>query len=100
MDSKAAFWRQHLNAWHDSSLSQAAYCRQQNVSLPCFGYWRGKLGTVPLPSAKALLPIVVSGVSTPMDRMTVELPNGLHFQLSGGTDAAQWVPMIRVLMAC
>ncbi|MGE5946473.1 MAG: IS66 family insertion sequence element accessory protein TnpA [Betaproteobacteria bacterium] len=98
MDSKAAFWRRHLAAWRDSGQSQAAYCRQQDVSLPCFGYWRGKLGAVP--SAKALLPIVVSQVSTPMDRMAVDLPNGLQVHLPVGSDAAQWVPMIRALMAC
>jgi hypothetical protein len=100
MGSKSAFWRQHLVAWSDSGLSQAAYCRQHDVSLPCFGYWRGKLGAVPSPSAKALLPIVVSQVSTPMDRMAVELANGLRVHLSVGSDAAQWVPMIRALMGC
>ena len=100
MGSKAAFWRRHLAAWRDSGQSQAAYCRQEDLSLPCFGYWRGKLDTVPSPSPPALLPIVVSEVSTSMDRIEVELPNGLMVRLSIGSDATQWVPMIRALMAC
>ncbi len=100
MGSKAAFWRRHLAAWRDSGQSQAAYCRQEDLSLPCFGYWRGKLGTVSSPSTAALLPIVVSEVSTSIDRIEVELPNGLQVRLSVGSDATQWVPMIRALMAC
>ncbi len=35
-----------------------------------------------------------------MDRMAVDLPNGLQVHLPVGSDAAQWVPMIRALMAC
>ena len=100
MGSKAAFWRRHLAAWRDSGQSQAAYCRQEDLSLPCFGYWRGKLDTVPSPSPPARLPIVVSEVSTSIDRIEVELPNGLMVRLLIGSDATQWVPMIRALMAC
>jgi hypothetical protein len=89
MGSKAAFWRRHLAAWRDSGQSRAAYCRQEDLSLPCFGYWRGKLGTEPSPSTHALLPIVVSEVSTSMDRIEVKLPNGLRVGLSVGSDATQ-----------
>ena len=100
MGNKAAFWRRHLAAWRDSGLSQAAYCRRQDVSLPCFGYWRGKLGTVPAPSAQALLPIVLSEMSKSVDRIEVDLPNGLQVHLPVDMDAALWLPMIRALMAC
>lgn len=100
MGSKAAFWRRHLAAWRDSGQSQAAYCRQEDLSLPCFGYWRGKLGTVPAPSAPALLPIVVSEMSRSVDLIEVDLSNGLQVHLPVDMDAAQWVPMIRALMAC
>ena len=51
-------------------------------------------------STHALLPIVISEVSTSTDRIEVELPNGLRVRLSVGSDATQWVPMIRALMAC
>ncbi|HEV7775842.1 MAG TPA: IS66 family insertion sequence element accessory protein TnpB [Luteibacter sp.] len=97
---KAAFWRRHLAAWRDSGLSQAAYCRQMDVSLSSFGYWRGKLGEVAEPRPPALLPLVVSPVPASMDRIEVALPNGLQVRLPGGSDAADWIPMIRALMAC
>jgi hypothetical protein len=100
MGSKAAFWRRHLAAWRASGQSQGAYCRQEDLSLPCFGYWRGKLGTVPSPSTHALLPIVISEVPTSIDHIEVELPNGLQVRLPVGSDATLWAPMIRALMAC
>ena len=100
MGNKAAFCRRHLAAWRDSGLSQAAYCRGQDVSLPCFGYWRGKLDTVPARSAQALLMIVLSGMSRSAERIEVDRPNGLRVHLSVDMDAAQWLPMIGVLVAC
>ena len=95
---KAAFWRRHLAAWRDSGLSQAAYCRRQDISLSSFGYWRGKRDAVP--ASPALLPLVVSPVPSSMDRIEVTLPNGLQVRLPSGSDAADWIPMIRALMAC
>lgn len=100
MGNKAAFWRRHLGAWRDSGLSQAAYCRQQDVSLPCFGYWRGKLGAVVSPPAKALVPIVVSETPTSVDGIKVVLPNGLQVHLRAGMDTAHWMPVVRALLAC
>jgi hypothetical protein len=93
MGSKVAFWRRHLVAWRDSGLSQAAYCRQHEVSLSSFGYRRGKWDAVPSPPA--LLPLVVSPVSPSVDRIEVTLPNGLQVRLPIDGDATPWVPMIR-----
>lgn len=40
--SCAARWREHVEAWQASGLSQAAYCRRQKLHPITFNYWKQK----------------------------------------------------------
>ena len=33
-------WRRHVKAWRKSGLSQADYCRQQNINPKTFSTWK------------------------------------------------------------
>jgi hypothetical protein len=84
-------------------LSQAAYCHQQGLNLPCFGYWCGKLRDSlkqqpPVP--RALLPIVVSELSGSGKYIEVELPNGVQVRFSSDMDEARCVSLFRALREC
>jgi hypothetical protein len=35
-------WRQHIEDWRNSGLSQQAFCRDRNLSFNQFHYWRKK----------------------------------------------------------
>ena len=39
---KRRFWQAHIVAWEQSGNSQSAYCRDKNLPLKSFGYWRNK----------------------------------------------------------
>lgn len=39
---KAAQWKQRIQRWEASGLSQAAFCRNHGLKLATFGYWRKK----------------------------------------------------------
>ena len=41
--AKHKHWQQHIQAWQNSQLSQAAYCHKHDLSLASFGYWRKRL---------------------------------------------------------
>jgi hypothetical protein len=43
MSERGRFWQRHLRAWRKTSLSQADYCRQQNLSVAAFGWWKRQL---------------------------------------------------------
>ncbi|WP_255352380.1 hypothetical protein [Xanthomonas sp. MUS 060] len=43
MRSKREQWVGYVQAWQVSGLSQAAWCREQGLSLASFGYWRRRL---------------------------------------------------------
>ncbi|WP_423837690.1 IS66 family insertion sequence element accessory protein TnpA [Thalassolituus oleivorans] len=40
--TKSEQWQQHLNLWHESGLSQVAFCQQHNIAVHNFQYWRFK----------------------------------------------------------
>lgn len=41
--NKRAYWRQHIEGWRQSGLSQQDYCQSNDIALATFGYWRRKL---------------------------------------------------------
>jgi hypothetical protein len=40
---KQAFWERHIELWRNSSLTQVEYCRQNNLSIKSFGYWKRRI---------------------------------------------------------
>jgi hypothetical protein len=41
--SRAVYWQKHISKWSESGLSQAEYCRQNNLSAAAFHWWKGEL---------------------------------------------------------
>lgn len=39
---KSDFWKNHINQWENSGLSQQEYCNRHNLALSTFGYWKRK----------------------------------------------------------
>jgi hypothetical protein len=52
--NKAKFWQDHITAWQSSGLSQVAYCKQHEIKLHNFTYWRNRLSPAKAPSAKLM----------------------------------------------
>jgi hypothetical protein len=72
---KAQFWHNHFKAWQGSDLSQAAYCRQHDLKLSTFAYWRTRANQ----RQRKLLPLP-SPVSR--ERIFLDLPCGIRMDLS------------------
>ncbi|MBO9481072.1 transposase domain-containing protein [Salinisphaera sp. G21_0] len=56
-------WLQRIEAWHDSGLSQKAWCRQNGVRPSQFGYWKKKLWTMNQPVMRPSSTLPESGKS-------------------------------------
>lgn len=41
--AKQEFWEKHIELWQNSSKTQAEYCRQNNLKIKSFGYWKRRL---------------------------------------------------------
>jgi len=55
---KHLFWKQQLDNWRKSGLSQKAYCDQQALKTSSFSYWVKQLQPEDAPSSK-LIPITI-----------------------------------------
>lgn len=76
-------WRQHIEEWRNSGLSQQAFCRDRNLSYHQFHYWRKKLALAtvdetPLRSS-ALVPVTYTSPS-PDTCLSVHLPSGISLR--------------------
>jgi hypothetical protein len=76
-------WRQHIEDWRTSGLSQQAFCRGRNLSFNQFHYWRKKLAHVPAKNtharSSALVPVTYQSPS-PNHGLSVHLPNGISLR--------------------
>jgi hypothetical protein len=77
--TREQFWREHLQQWSQSGLSQSAYCRREGLTLHRFGYWRRKrpAAAKPAPVRGGFVPVRVMP-SMVEGSLTVRLANGVE----------------------
>ena len=77
MAGKCEVWRGRLQAWRDSGVSAAAFCRQHDLPYPQFIYWKRRLGK----AASGLVPVAVHASSTAT--VEIALRSGAVVRLTG-----------------
>ena len=84
------FWREHLEAWRRSDLTQREYCANQGLGEKAFYRWRRKEREA-VASAKSSLTLVPVSVSAPVTGNVVRLhsPGGWRIELPA--DGAPWL---------
>jgi len=85
---KRRFWQVHLQAWKKSGLIQAEYCRQHDLRVNRFIYWKRKIASKSTPSAKeeclfAAVPAVVATGAQHLDDQQSD--SGVEIQLGNLT---------------
>ncbi len=88
-DTPCQFYQKHLNKWNGTGLSQAEYCRRNDLSRHRFGYWKRKLfkeegqvgfAVLPVSFSEQRAPFVQDEVSSPLrlmvdSRFSLEIPD-------------------------
>lgn len=91
-EAKRAWWRDHIERWRDSGLSQLAYCREHDLRPWQFTYWKRGLERPAAEDRSSLMPVRLvdeSPASPAADAgVVVELEEGVRLRLSRGFDAA------------
>ena len=87
---KKQYWQEQIQGWKQSGISQAGYCRSQNLNLKTFSYWRRKLrqGEMPVKLVQVQADEVFTGrisESRPAalklivdDRFAIEVSDGFN----------------------
>ena len=89
-------WSGRMRRYANNSLTVAAFCERERVSVPSFYYWRRKLetgdvaggdtgrmsrvGRAPVPQKRDFVPIAIKNSAT----IKLRLPNGAQFWLPAG----------------
>ena len=102
---KAAYWTEHIAAWHCSGLSQGAYCRRHGLSQSSWGYWRKRLARSADEEAApcfAIVPVPLSAspqadMATTPEPMLVHVGNAFHIEIRGDFAAPVLEKLIRTL---
>ena len=81
-------WCRHVEAWRESGLSQAVYCRQQGLNHKTFSVWTWRVQvdlTLDKNAPLGLLPVQVEhspSLASTQASMLLRLAHGAHLELS------------------
>ena len=88
-------WRNHIEAWQSSGLTQAKYCRQHGLNTNTFSGWLRNYRKQAVP-ARLLMPIQVQPQAT--TSLILEHVKGHRLELSA-SQSAQWSGQSRLISA-
>ena len=75
------YWQKHLDAWHQSDLTQGAYCASHGLSVKSFYRWRAKQKeSVAVGKPLTLVPVSI-GVPAAQDVVRLHSPGGWRIEL-------------------
>ena len=82
---KRQFWEGHLQVWQQSGLTQAEYCRQNNLKNHRWWYWRKRISHPP-DTDVTFVPLHFSSSQTLRSGISVVTPNGYRIEIDNGFD--------------
>ena len=93
-------WRERVQAWKQSGLSQKVFCEQHHLGLSTFQRWRRKFMAQEKPKGSSAVSFLPIGVVGPSDSgLTVLVNDQLRIEVSTGFDASTLKQVIGVLQA-
>ena len=92
ISQRQIFWQTHIEQWSHSGLSQVAYCRQNNLKIKSFVYFKAKIKRRNLPVAFVQIPD--EPLNTP-SFLKLNIGSGFQIEIPDGFSG---VTLERVLM--
>ena len=87
---KHQFWQSHINAWKQSGISQADFCRRHGLDIKVFGYWKRKL--VSKSEGVSFVPVSIkpshSASVKSVSSLKIVTCNGLSIEVTDGFNPA------------
>ena len=98
--NKRRFWEFHINNWHQSKMSQTAYCREHELMLHRFIYWKKALAR--RDSSISFVPVQISSnlpVAIEASTLILFTPNGYKIEVSTGFDPTMLKQLINTVQS-
>ncbi len=99
-----AKWQSLIDEQEKSGLSQAEFCKQQNIAIAQFGYYRGLLKAkdqAKLKKPELFSPVQIKKQDTKSsDEIKIVLPNGFQCYFPASIDSIQIKRLMEALLSC
>lgn len=105
--SKESYWREIVETWQQSKLSQVGFCKQHDLKYDVFVYWRcrflkqekqaGKFMAVTLKNDSSTKPKIQPVITGTNDGLTVYLNQGINTVIKSEADVELAVLLIKRL---
>ena len=90
LEQKRTYWKQHIDGWQETGLSQTEYCRRHNLKHHQLVYWKKRF--LKTETGVSFVPLKLEDLldlPAPADRASLFLVINDHFkiEISAGFDA-------------
>jgi len=92
---KSSYWQAQVSSWRRSGLSQAQFCRDHNLKIREFGYWKRKFSRSS--SAVSFVPLRVKSQSVAPSPLGLVLESGLRIEVREGFSPGALKDLIHTL---
>ena len=93
---KRQFWENHIQAWQESGMTQAGYCRQKNLKNHRWWYWRKRI-SFSRDTDVTFVPLRFSSSKVSRSGISVVTPNGYRIEIDNGYDISKLRQLIAVV---
>lgn len=85
MTAKQQRFKEHIEKWEGSGLSQAAYCRRYKLNIKQFGYYLRRYKSIDTAPTPRFAEVQTSEKSS----LSLSFPGGIILQIEGPVDSTQ-----------
>ena len=104
LTERGAYWQKRVQEWEASELTQAAFCKEHNLSFDSFKKWRQRLSARATSSKRLRLVPIAAAVDQKAVNASVEQPKALTVHVGAlrldvpqGFDADHLTELVRTL---
>lgn len=94
LTKKQRYWQRYIEQWSQSGLSQAAYCRERNLKIKSFTYFKSRLKKKNLPVQFVQVP--VEPVRAP-SFLKLNIGSSFHIDIPDGFSQNTLTQVLQVL---
>lgn len=91
------FYQKHLERWQQSQLSQKEYCRQNEIILHRFTYWKKRLADDQVGPTFVPVPLVQNFSQSATSKIDLIIAGGFKIKVGPGFDTATLKQLIHTL---
>ena len=94
--AKREFWKNHIQSWQQSGLTQIDYCRQNNLKNHQWCYWHRKI-LKPSDTDVKFIPLSFSPGKISPSNINVVTPNGYRIEFDHGFDVSKLCRLLKTV---